>query len=109
MADEGDKFVEDEGECRGKVNHTAVPSTPANPIWSCRPVVMDYIYRKSSTKPPPGKGGGSRVNVSKNQRKFRKSRPRSKSQFVSFFVYRNLNVCKKVKGVNFLKYSVYRK
>ena len=53
MADEGDKFVEDEGECRGKVNHTVVPSTPANPIWSCRPVVMYYIYRKSSTKPPP--------------------------------------------------------
>ena len=38
-----------------------------------------------------------RVNVSKNQRKFRKSQPRSKNQFVSFFVYRNLNVCKKGK------------
>ena len=44
MADEGDKFVENEGECGGKTNHIVVPFTPASPIWSFRPVVMDHIY-----------------------------------------------------------------
>ena len=38
-----------------------------------------------------------RVNVSKNQRKTVKSRPRSKNRFRSFFVYSKFKVLNKVK------------